>query len=152
MRERGSGLIDKPVVTTSEKTELWRPVGYVTIADRECRERIAAVLNRRGWLVIEPATGFHVVQALSGLITGEKPWLRPGLIVIDAVARGCAGTTSARGLRELGLEIPVVLVTSDRAPIVDRDIIVADPLTAPAVVGELAAPWPRAAPPRRAVA
>jgi DNA-binding response OmpR family regulator len=153
LRERASGLIDEIVVTTSEQTGLWRPVGYVTVEDRECRERIAAMLNRRGWLVIEPPTGFHVVQALSGLITGDAPWLRPGLIVVDAVARGCAGTTIAQGLRDLGLQIPVILVTSDRAPVLDRDVIVADPMTAPAVVGELAQPWSRLAePPHRAVA
>lgn len=128
---------------TSELTEQWRPVGYVTVADPECREQIAAVLNRQGWLVIEPATGFHLVEALSGLITGDAPWLRPNLIVVDAVARGCAGQTIASGLRELGLGIPVILVTSDRAPVIDRDTIVADPITAPAIVGELAKPWSR---------
>ncbi|HEY5936185.1 MAG TPA: hypothetical protein VIU61_16155, partial [Kofleriaceae bacterium] len=133
---------------TSE-TEPWRPVGYVTVAERRCREQIAAALNSQGWLVVEPPTGFHVVEAISGLITGDAPWLRPGLIVIDAAARGCAGTTIASGLRDLGIEIPMILVTSDRAPVIDRDVIVADPITAPAVVGELAKPWSRLAPRRR---
>jgi CheY-like chemotaxis protein len=52
----------------------------------------------------------HLIHAISGLILGDRPWLRPGLIVADAAARGCSGLSIARGLRDLGSRIPVVVV------------------------------------------
>lgn len=125
---------------SKELTEHWRPVGYVTVEDSRCRAQIVAALQRQGWAVVEPPTGFHLVQALADLIDGDRPWLRPGLIVVDAAARGCAGTTIARGLRELGLAIPVILVTSDRAPLHDHESCIVDPAHAAARVAEVARP------------
>ena len=65
-----------------------------------------------GWAVITQPTGFHLIQAISGVIEGHRGWLQPGLIVIDAWSRGCAGTTIAAGLRDLGIAIPIVLVAA----------------------------------------
>ena len=121
--------------------EMWfRPVAVVCVSDRTCRAKIAAVLERHGWNVLEVPTGFHVVQELAGVITGDMPWKRPGLIVIDAIARGCSGSTIAHGLRELGAKIPVVLVTRECSPYPDGEIITVDPAIAAHVVGELARP------------
>ena len=87
------------------------PIAYVSLHDVPTRMRVHAILEQAGWTVLDQPTGFHVLQALSGLIEGDHGWVRPGLIVIDAFSRGCAGTTIAAGLRELGIAIPIVLVT-----------------------------------------
>lgn len=115
----------------------WRPLAYVCVADRATRTAIVRALEQLEWSVVEQPTGFHVVEALAGVIAGDTPWLRPGLIVIDAIARGCAGTTVAHGLRELGLGVTVVLVTREAAPFTD-DVITVDPRIAEPVVAELA--------------
>lgn len=98
-----------------------QPVAYLTMGDPERRRVVAESLREHGWLVLEQPTGFHLVQALSGLIEGDRPWLRPGLIVIDAMSRGLAGTTIAAGLRDLGVATPVVLVTKPGEPVTRRE-------------------------------
>lgn len=87
-----------------------RPVAHVTVEDAGCRAAIIDTLHRRGWSVVEQPTGLHLIYAISGIILGDQPWLRPGLIVADAAARGCSGLSIARGLRDLGSRIPVVVV------------------------------------------
>lgn len=94
---------------TSDSTQ-WRPIAFITLVDPALRARLAAVLHRGGWAVVEQPTGLHLIHALSGLILGDQPWLRPGLVVADAAARGCSGLTIARGLRDLDWHIPVVVV------------------------------------------
>jgi CheY-like chemotaxis protein len=125
----------------STQAEPWRPVGYVVVEDRACRSEVIDALHRRGWAVVEPATGFHLIQAISGLITGDTPGRSPDLIVIDAIARGCTGRTIAAGLRELGVTIPVVLVSREPT-LADGDAIMVDPASAARVVTELAQPSP----------
>lgn len=93
-------------------SEQWRPVAYLTVQDDAARAQIASALDRMGWAVITQPTGFHLIQAIAGVIDGHRGWLRPGLIVIDAHSRGCAGTTIAAGLRDLGIAIPIVLVAA----------------------------------------
>jgi FixJ family two-component response regulator len=88
----------------------WRPIAHVSVEDAACRAAIVDTLHRRGWSVVEQPTGLHLIHAISGLILGDKPWLRPGLIVADAAARGCSGLSIAAGLRDLGSRIPVVVV------------------------------------------
>jgi hypothetical protein len=102
--------------TRSTQPASWRPVAYLTMQDCAARERIASALERVGWAVILQPTGFHLIQAIAGVIEGHQTWLRPGLIVIDAHGRGCAGTTIAAGLRDLGITIPIVLIAATGAP------------------------------------
>jgi CheY-like chemotaxis protein len=92
--------------------QYWRPVACVAMQDRAARERIVNVLERAGWTVILQPSGFHLIQAIAGVIDGHRPWLRPSLIVVDARSRGCAGTTIAAGLRDLGITIPIVLISA----------------------------------------
>ena len=99
-------------IEADRSTSRWRPVAYVAMQDPTARRRITTVLERAGWVVRPQPSGFHLVQAIAGVIEGHQPWLRPGLIVVDAHARGCAGTTIAAGLRDLGIVIPIVLVTA----------------------------------------
>ncbi len=82
---------------------------YIAIEDRVQRERIMRALQRRGWSVVAHATGFHLLSELADVIEGKAREL-PGLIVVDAYARGCAGTTIAAGLHDLGLDIPVEII------------------------------------------
>lgn len=85
---------------------------HVCVADARTRRHIVDTLRAQQHEVVEQPTGFHVLQAIADVIDGAPgAGLRmPDLLVIDAVARGCAGRTIAAGLRELGVAIPVVLV------------------------------------------
>lgn len=94
-----------------------RPVAYVTTQDATARTDIIAALERAGWLVIPQPTGFHLLQAIADVIEGKYTWLDPMLIVTDAYARGCAGTTIAAGLRDLGIKIPIVLLAQPGQPV-----------------------------------
>jgi len=117
-----------------------RPVAYLTMQDKAARARIVAVLELAGWSVVLQPTGFHLIQAIAGVIDGRQPWLRPGLVIVDARSRGCAGTTIAAGLRELGITIPIVLVASsaEALPISsDATLRIVDNETAAATVAEL---------------
>jgi len=87
------------------------PLAYVAVADPRERDAILSTLTRTGWIALPAASGFHLLQAIADVIDGAHHERYPELIVIDALSRGCAGTTIARGLRELGIATPVVLVT-----------------------------------------
>lgn len=119
-----------------------RPVAYVAMQDRAARQRIVNVLERAGWAVIPQPSGFHLVQAIAGVIDGHQAWLRPGLIVVDARSPGCAGTTIAAGLRDLGITIPIVLIAAAGEALPaspDRTLRIVDSASAERSVAELAA-------------
>jgi hypothetical protein len=107
--------------------ERWRPIAYTAIADRLQARRIADALHRLGFLVLEHATGLHLVGALADVIEGSRnPLVWPHLIVTDVRSAGCSGATIAGGLRELGVEIPIILIAGDDDPVpaLDRTFIV----------------------------
>jgi len=125
-----------------ESGDHWRPVAYVSMQDRAARQRIVSVLERAGWAVIPQPSGFHLIQAIAGVIDGRQPWLRPGLIVVDARSRGCAGTTIAAGLRDLGITIPIVLIAAptESLPVSpDQTLRIVDSTSAENTAAELAA-------------
>jgi DNA-binding response OmpR family regulator len=93
---------------------------YLTVEDAECRARINDALHRRGWVVVEQPTGFHLVQAIADVVEGTAREL-PALIVVDAYARGCTGTSIAAGLRALGVRIPIVLVHKSGEQLTESD-------------------------------
>lgn len=101
-------------------TTQWQPIAHVALEDAAGRAAIVHALQRRGWSVVEQPTGLHLIHAVSGLILGDRPWLRPGLIVADAAARGCSGLSIASGLRDLGVRIPVVVVARRADELVAR--------------------------------
>src|SRR5438128_2712296 len=120
----------------------WRPVAYLTMQDATARSTTTNALERAGWSVIREPTGFHLIQAIADVIDGDDAWLRPSLIVVDARSRGCAGTTIAAGLRDLGITIPIVIVAApgEVLPIsTDHTLRIVDAASAPAVVTKLAA-------------
>jgi hypothetical protein len=115
-------------------------VAHVVVADRDCRVRIKDTLARRGWHVVEHATGFHLLQAIGDIIDGRLETL-PRLLVVDAFARGCSGISIAAGLRELGVRIPLVLVAQPGQPIPRSDdlgVRIAGPSHVAADVAEVA--------------
>jgi hypothetical protein len=130
------------VLQKSVSTEAFRPIAYVALDDPTLRARVVGILEDAGWTAIVEPTGFHLLQAIADVIDGSRTWLRPGLIVIDAFARGCAGTTIALGLRDLGITIPIVLAVAPGRPkpveSSDRMLHVAEPDTVERVVSELA--------------
>jgi FixJ family two-component response regulator len=119
----------------------WRPIAYVAMQDRAARQHIVNVLERAGWAVIPQPSGFHLIQAIADMIDGHQSWLRPGLIVVDARSRGCAGTTIAAGLRDLGISIPIVLIAGpgEALPVSpDQTLRIVDSASAETAVAELA--------------
>lgn len=122
-------------------SEGWRPVAYVALQNKAARAEIVATLERSGWVAIPQPTGFHLIQAIAGVIEGHQGWLRPSMIVIDVRSPGCSGVTIAAGLRDLGLTIPIVLVAapSDALPVSSDDTLrVVDSASAKATVAGLA--------------
>jgi len=88
----------------------WRPVACVSVRDESLRRSIIDALHEDGWAVLHQPTGLHVVETLSGLILGDRPWMRIELVVVDDQTPGCRGRTIERGLRELGIHVPVIVV------------------------------------------
>jgi hypothetical protein len=98
------------------KPSAWRPIANISVDDGPCRMKIKDALHRQGWAVVEHPTGFHLITAIAEIIEGAQPWLQPGLIVVDAVSRGCLGTTIAAGLRDLGIDIPIIIIRKPGDP------------------------------------
>ena len=90
----------------------WRPIAHISVADTTCRAAVIDALHQQRWSVVEHPTGLHLIHAISGIILGDQPSLRPGLIMADAAARGCSGLSIARGMLDLGSRIPVVVVAN----------------------------------------
>lgn len=86
-----------------------RPVAYVCMKDSAARARILKSLERTFAVSLQP-TGFHLISAIADVIEGRAAWRQPSLIVVDAVLPGCAGTTIADGLRDLGIAIPTFVI------------------------------------------
>lgn len=98
-----------------------RPVVYIAVGDHAYRAAIVEALRHQGATVIEYRTGFHLLGALADLIEGTQPARQPSLLVVDAVSHGCSGITIAAGLRDLEVQIPVVIVARPGDPVVDSD-------------------------------
>lgn len=86
-----------------------KPVAYVCMKDTAARARMIATLERTYAVSLHP-TGCHLIDAIADVIEGRAAWRQPSLIVVDAILPGCAGTTIADGLRDLGIEIPTFVM------------------------------------------
>jgi CheY-like chemotaxis protein len=110
-------------------------LGFIAVQDRACRASVTGSLRRLGWTIVTYASGYHLVEALAEVIIGDVVGSRPDLIVVDAISAGCSGLTIASGFRDLGLEIPIVLIAPSEASDVARDayarsVILVDPAAA----------------------
>jgi hypothetical protein len=132
-------------VRTEAKVQRWRPIACVTISDRGLATRIVDALQRQGYCVLEHRTGLDLIGALADLIEGAQervrvPW-RPQLIVVDVRTRGCSGTTIARGLHDLGISVPIILIGKPGACVPADHVFAVTPEEAVARVPELARRW-----------
>jgi len=89
---------------------IWQPLAQVAVRDKTHRAAISAALRDSGWAVVDSPSGYHLLQTIAGAITDDQLWCRPRMIVVDAFSPGCSGVTIARGIRNLGWSIPVVLI------------------------------------------
>lgn len=123
----------------------WRPAAYIAVEDHACRARIADTLQRLGWLPIEQPSGFHILCELSDAIEQDASVTHVGMIVVDEISRGCSGATLAKGLRDLGCSIPIVLVRNawSMRPrgSYGTAVHVVDRALAASTIGELVRPW-----------
>ena len=90
-------------------------LGFIAVRDRDCCSHITETLRHAGWRLVAFASGYHIVEALAEVITGDVIGLRPDLIVVDAISPGCSGMTIAAGFRDLGIEIPMILIAPSKA-------------------------------------
>jgi len=86
------------------------PTCYTAIRDESLRAELGRSLSRLGWRVIDRPTGFHLIQELADVILEEAPRPTVGLLVVDEPSPGCRGSSIARGLRALGIEVPVTVL------------------------------------------
>jgi len=124
--------------------ERWRPIAYTAIANRLQAKRIVEALQRQGYLVLEHATGFHLVASLADVIegAGRNTLVWPHLIVADVRSPGCSGASIANGLRDLGIEIPIILIAGEHDPVPPRErMFVVEAAAAAVRVPELAKHW-----------
>lgn len=123
----------------------WRPVAYIAVDDPQCRARVADALQRLGWLPIEQPSGFHILCGLSDAIEKDVSVTHVGMIVVDEVSRGCSGSTLAKGLRDLGCSIPIVLVRNEWSTRARESygtaVHVVDRAFAASTIEELVRPW-----------
>jgi hypothetical protein len=123
----------------------WRPAAYIAVEDHACRARIADTLQRLGWLPVEQPSGFHILCELSDAIEKEASVTHVGMIVVDEISRGCSGATLAKGLRDLGCSIPIVLVRNEWSTPPRESygtaVHVVDRAFAASTIGELVRPW-----------
>jgi CheY-like chemotaxis protein len=90
-------------------------LALVAVRDHDRRESITRSLWQRGWTVLELASGIQIVQALADVIIGNPGAPLPDLVVVDSISAGCSGVTIAAGLRELQLDIRVVLIAPSKS-------------------------------------
>jgi hypothetical protein len=85
---------------------------YAAIRDEALRDELSRSLAQLGWRVVARPTGFHLVQELADVILDPAQAPRPaiGLLVVDEPSPGCRGSSIARGLRELGIKVPVTVI------------------------------------------
>lgn len=88
-----------------------RADALVGVADVETRCQIIAMLRGLGFHVTAEADGFRLIERLADAILG-KPVERPAVIIADAVLPGCTGLSLLSGLRDLGWNTPVILLSS----------------------------------------
>jgi hypothetical protein len=125
----------------------WERFAYVAVDDDTCRAAIVRVLVEARWRIEERRSGFHLLGDLCDVITGASARSTPGLIVLEHVMHGCSGLVIARGLRDLGVQIPIVLIANGPSIRSEHDpFVIVDPVDAANAVARIVIPEPDAAP------
>jgi hypothetical protein len=123
----------------------WRRCAYIAVEDAASRTPIVRTLADAGWEVAESSTGVRVLQDLCDVIASDGQRIALGLIVVEHRLRGCTGVTIARGLRELGVRVPIVLIArpEDQLGLQDDSIMIVAPERATTVICRIASPRSR---------
>ena len=103
-RRPGPGWYTLPVWRTQARRVL------LGVADPGARDRVAMELCRAGFSVVLCATGMDVVGEIASTIL-ENTRMSFDLIVSDVQLPGVSGLTLLAGLRDLGVGIPVILLS-----------------------------------------
>lgn len=119
------------------------PTCYTVIRDATTRRKISDSLAALGWSVVQPPTALDLLHELSGCILGDRPPRPVDLVVVEEAAPGCRGSTIARGLRELGISVPVALIATAPPPVIppedpEQRVFVLEPEVAPWGVAAIA--------------
>ena len=114
------------------------PVCYLAIRNDQTRTNLERELSRLGWHVILKPTGFHLLEDLAGCILGDQP-RQADLIVVEDKLPGCRGSSIARGLAELGIDIPVAVIDPQTPELRESErVFVFDPMLATVGVSAIA--------------
>jgi hypothetical protein len=121
------------------------PTCYVAIRDDAVRALITESLSELGWNVIARPTGFHLVEQLADVILAPSGRRGIDLVVVEERSPGCRGSSIARGLRDLGIDVPVALIAELAPKIASEDrVYVIEPewaaIAIPAIARSLHAP------------
>lgn len=84
----------------------------VALGADEMRERVCRELGDLGCPVLPLSDGYRLVEHMADALLDQRCDARPALIVADAVLPGCAGLSVLAGVRTLGWDTPVILVTA----------------------------------------
>lgn len=121
-----------------------RPVILVGVADAELRAKIVVGLGGTDHEVVAVSNGFHLIERVADAILSDSTsdGVRPKLIVADSVLPGCKGLTLLAGIRDLGWDTPVILLSPPDDERSRREAVawgVCGVLVEPVDVGELCA-------------
>lgn len=83
----------------------------VGIEDPRVREDVAKALEHQGYSVVAVGDGYRVIEYIASAVLDGPPELRPNLIIVDSILKGCTGLSLVSGLRDLGWETPVIVLT-----------------------------------------
>jgi hypothetical protein len=117
-----------------------KPTCYTAIRNAATRAELMQSLTKLGWRVVDRKSTYHLVEELADVILGKAPKPEVDLVVVEEPSPGCRATTLARGLRELGIAVPVtVIAPRDVAPPEQPGIFVVPPDQASTAVPAIAA-------------
>lgn len=82
--------------------------------DSRYRQTMVYLLNHTSGLRCDAV--FFSCEELQALIEGEKPWVPPGVVLLDIGLPGRSGIEGARYLKRLLPEVPIVMLTVKDTP------------------------------------
>jgi len=80
--------------------------------DQDMREEISRVLGRDNFQIIEMDSGDRLLRYLRGCVVSDGRVRIPDVIVSDIRMPGCSGLDVLRALRDMSVDIPVILMTA----------------------------------------
>lgn len=99
--------------TTRSRPTVHAPTKSAVVAMRDgaVRAQVSSMLGSLGCSVDSFGNGMDLIDRLADRILAGSRSSRPDLIIAEAILPGCTGVSLLAGLRELGWETPVILLT-----------------------------------------